>query len=149
MPRRGQNVIDLGLRLSRIDRFGRLIRRFDLVSFRSVADELAREPGSVDRNETRRAQAYRDLGESILRGEFGQKQRGKYAFASVLRMPEFPESGGGKGRFPLRVSLTQVAYLLANQSDPSIEFVGTTRYAEIGDFWALRAMMAMTAAPTP
>jgi hypothetical protein len=39
------------------------------------------------------------------------------------------------------VSLTQVEHLLATQSDPSIEFAGTTRYAEIGDFWAPRSMI--------
>jgi hypothetical protein len=41
------------------------------LSFEEIADWCAREPGTVCRDETLRAQAYSDLRDAMLAGEFG------------------------------------------------------------------------------
>jgi hypothetical protein len=56
-------------RARRAARFDRIVKRFDLVSFAALADWLAREPGKVERNEARRAQALDDLRDAVLRGD--------------------------------------------------------------------------------
>ena len=61
-----------GRRLQQILRFRecqRLRRRW--LSFEEIADWCAREPGSVRRTEGLRAQAYADLRDAMLAGEFG------------------------------------------------------------------------------
>jgi hypothetical protein len=57
--------------LRRAKWFDYACRRFDLVSFGELADWIARDPGSVTRNEERRKQALIDLEASVARGEFG------------------------------------------------------------------------------
>ena len=128
--------------MRRIGWFERLVRRFDLISFQYIADELARDRGSVDRSSARREQAYRDLGDSIMRGEFGRHKPGRRTFAVVVRMPNFPERRANAGAYPLRVSLAQVERLLANDADPEMEFMdGCTRYSELGEFWTPRSLL--------
>jgi hypothetical protein len=124
--------------MDRIRRFDRLIERFDLVSFRKVADWLAHAPmKGVERSETRRTRAYRDLAGSVLAGEFGA---GRWPF--VVRMPEFPERSHDPGRFPLRVSLVQVeyAYAMLDGRDGAIIEIGIDG-GDIGDYWAPRALV--------
>lgn len=61
-------------RLRQIRRFRecqRLRRRW--LSFEEIADWCAREPGSVRRTEGLRAQAYADLRDAMLAGEFGHR----------------------------------------------------------------------------
>ncbi len=57
-------------------------RRFDMVALSMVADWCAREPGGVVRNEGAREQAYQDLYQSILEGEFGPGE-----WPAVAHMP--------------------------------------------------------------
>jgi hypothetical protein len=55
------------------------------VSFADIADWCARKPGGVKRDGDRRAQAFRDLGQSVITGEFSRAGRWY-----VVRPPDGP-----------------------------------------------------------
>jgi hypothetical protein len=62
---------ELSIHWRRAKWFDYIVRRFDLVAFRDLADWIATEAGGVSRNEAHREQALIDLKDSIKRGEFG------------------------------------------------------------------------------
>jgi hypothetical protein len=108
----------------RARRFGRLAKRFDLVSFSAVADWLARTPGALMPDETRREQAYQDLRRSVLLGEFGPPEK-----PSIAYLPERP-GGPPPGKYPLRLTAGQLGYMKAMGADL------------ICDLWAPRPLVA-------
>ena len=63
------------LRARRAVRFDHIVKRFDLVAFSEIADWLAHEPGSIDRNGRRRAQALDDLRSALGHGEVGAPRK--------------------------------------------------------------------------
>ncbi len=85
--------------------FSRAIQRLDLVSLAEVADWYARSPGSLDRDEARRAQAHVELEYGIAHGEFGPAVKPLVAY-----LPR-PVPLDRRGRFPLRLTKEQIAYM--------------------------------------
>lgn len=88
-------------------------RRFDMVSLSMVADWCAREPGGVVRNEGRREQAYRDLYQSILEGEFGSGE-----WPAVAHMPTPVPT---YSPFCLRRSLFQIQRFMREGYNPLVD----------------------------
>lgn len=83
----GRDLDPLGIageQYRRVRLFERVARRFDLVQFRQIADWCAKEPGSVRRHEDLRTQAFRDLGDAAIRGEFGPR-----LFCMPYRVPTY------------------------------------------------------------
>jgi hypothetical protein len=91
-------------RLRRIARFARLVERCSLVSFCAIADWYAHKPGSLERDETRRAQAYLELERAVLNGEFGPPGKPRVAY-----LPRFPTAE--LGRLTLRLTAGQLVAL--------------------------------------
>lgn len=112
--------VEVQFRARQAYRFGRVIERFDLVSFREVADWLARAPGSVDRNEDRRHQALDDLRRAVSDGEFGPLDK-----PAIVYMPRVPLRGRR-----LRVNAVQIELCRAGPNDIT------------ADLWAPRAFVA-------
>jgi hypothetical protein len=83
--------------------FDYAIRRFDLISFRAVADWLAREPDGITRNEARRAQALTDLEQSVGGGEFGPAREQR----CIVWLPR-PPRADMLGSLPLRLNYGQI-----------------------------------------
>jgi hypothetical protein len=90
------------IRIRRSIRISNLISRLNLISFKEMADACARKPGGVERDEALRQQAYRDLEQSVLRGEFGPTEKPVVAY-----LQEIPH-GDHPGRFPLRLTAGQL-----------------------------------------
>lgn len=98
------------IKLRRARWFDYVRRRFDMVAFRDIADWYAIEPGSLNQNEERRMQAYKELLAAIRRGEFG-----KGDWPSVANMPrDVPIHSG----FCLRLSRGQIGLLTNGYHDP-------------------------------
>jgi hypothetical protein len=93
------------IRIRRSIRMSNLITRLSLISFKAIANACARKPGGVERDETLREQAYRDLEQSVLEGEFGPIEKPMVAY-----LPEVPH-GDHPGRFPLRLTSGQLIRL--------------------------------------
>jgi hypothetical protein len=110
-------------RLRRINRFNRLVERFGLRRLSEIADWCAREPGSLKRNEKLRVQAYHDLEQSVLNGEFGPPQKPCLAY-----LPNFPT--GELGRLTIRLTSGQLVALREWGGNP------------VADLWALPDMCA-------
>jgi hypothetical protein len=101
------------LRGWRAARFSRIVSKLDLVSFAALADWLAREPGSIARDERRRAQAMEDFRDAVLRGEFGPPRKPEVAWLANVE----PVEPLGRGHFPLRPRNGQVGWMHAWGSD--------------------------------
>ena len=121
---RTSRLEDVRLRARRAGHFARAVKRFDLVSFRDIADWLAREPGRLDRNEANRTAALADLRQAVLRGEFGPPEK-----PNVLFLPHHVPVDR-IGRFPLRPTGGQIAVMQAWGVDMT------------DDLWAPRALIA-------
>lgn len=103
------------LRARRATRFGRIVKRLDLVAFAALADWLARIPSNVERNERRRAQALDDLRDAVLRGEFGPPAKPEVAYLpDIVPVDRL-------GRFPLRPRNGQVGEMRFWGSDMTPE----------------------------
>jgi hypothetical protein len=99
-------VTVLNFRGRRVARFARIVERFDLVGFQKVAGWSARDPGDhMTATEDRRRQAYSDLIQSVLDGEFGVPRKPCVAY--------LPLKGGGAlpGRLLLRLVAGHIASL--------------------------------------
>jgi superfamily I DNA/RNA helicase len=75
-----EDVFHLKIQFRRAYRFSRIVERLDLISFADIADWCARRAGGVERDEALRMQAYRDLEQSVLKGEFGPANKPIVAF---------------------------------------------------------------------
>jgi hypothetical protein len=93
------------LQARRRARFPQIVERLDLIPFDEIADWCARKPGSVERHEELRNQAYRDLKQSILRGEFGPVQKPTIAYLPRIPLADYP------GRLTLRLTGGQLLAL--------------------------------------
>jgi hypothetical protein len=117
---------DIYLRAGRAARFDRLVKRFDLVWFRDIADWLAREPGRVARTEANRTTAIADLRRAVLRGEFGPPGKPEVLWLADIA----PVEPLGPGHFPLRPRAGQIARMHEWGSDMT------------ADLWAPRTLFA-------
>jgi hypothetical protein len=93
------------LQARRRARFPQIVEWLDLIPFDEIADWCARKPGSVERHEELRNQAYRDLKQSILRGEFGPVQKPTIAYLPRIPLADYP------GRLTLRLTGGQLLVL--------------------------------------
>jgi hypothetical protein len=96
-----QNV---AIQMRRAKWFDYVVERFDLISFRKIADWLATEPGSIERNEARREQALFDLEHSVGEGEFGPARERR----CIVWLPN-PPPADILGSFPIRLNYGQIA----------------------------------------
>jgi hypothetical protein len=93
------------LRFRRARWFSRTVKRLDLISFEDIADSCARRDGGVERDEALRMQAYHDLGQAVLKGEFGPPSKPIVAY-----LPKVPH-GDFLGRLTLRLTDNQIVVL--------------------------------------
>jgi hypothetical protein len=90
----------------RVKWFEYVRRHFDIVSFGDLANWIAREAGSVRRDEADREQALVDLEDSIKHGEFGPADKKR----CILWLPKPPPgSDTPLGQFCLRLNYGQTA----------------------------------------
>jgi hypothetical protein len=106
-----EGTADEKMQWRRLARFERLIRRWKLIPFSDIAGWCARRPTSVERDPQLRAQAYRDLEQSVLDGEFGSPLKPCLAY-----LPAHPT--GPPGRRTLRLTAGQLQRLQIGGGHP-------------------------------